>query len=195
MLEVVFNMFAGHFGVAAAVKSKAPELPVWSLLVSTQLLDIAFIPFYLAGLEYMEPIGEGGYANMMIYAFYTHSLVGALLLSLLFGILGAKFWGKKSGVIIGAVIFSHWILDLLVHRPDIPIFPGNAGNFPLLGLGLWQSVPASILVEFLLIAIGSFLYFKYALKSSGPEHRVKGIVAGCVMTVFLFLSLGFDAFL
>ncbi|MDX8044619.1 permease [Gracilibacillus sp. S3-1-1] len=188
-------MFAGHFGVAAAVKSKAPKLPLWSLLVSTQLLDIFYILFDLAGLEYMEPIGEGGYASMMIYAFYTHSLVGALILSLLFGFISFKLWDKKSGVIIGAVIFSHWVLDLIVHRPDIAILPGNVGDFPLLGLGLWQSVPASILVEFLLITIGSILYFQYAIKSSGPKHKVKGIVAGCVMTVFLFLSLGIDVFL
>ncbi|SFL71755.1 hypothetical protein SAMN04487943_103261 [Gracilibacillus orientalis] len=69
-------MFAGHFGVAAAVKSKNPELPLWSLLVSSQLIDIAFVPFNLAGMESMEPIGEGGYANMIIYALYTLSLVG-----------------------------------------------------------------------------------------------------------------------
>ena len=76
-------MFAGHFGVAAAVKSKTPELPLWSLIVSSQLLDIAYIPFSLAGIERMEPVGDGGYGNVMIYAFYSHSLVGALLLALL----------------------------------------------------------------------------------------------------------------
>ncbi|AZV44005.1 permease [Peribacillus asahii] len=187
-------MFAGHFGVAAAVKNKAPELPLWSLLVSTQLLDIAFVPFNLAGIESMEPIGEGGYAHMMIYAFYTHSFVGALLLTILAACLAGVFWGKKSGTIIGAVVFSHWILDLIVHRPDLPILPGNAGNLPLLGFGLWESVPLSILIEFLLIAVGSFFYFKHALQSSGPERRGKGIAAGFIMTVFLFLSLAIDVF-
>ncbi|MFC4402484.1 permease [Gracilibacillus xinjiangensis] len=186
-------MFAGHFGVAAAVRSKAPELPVWSLLVGTQLLDLIFIPFNLAGLETIEPIGEGGYAQIMVYAFYTHSLVGALILSLIAGLLAARFWGERSGGIIGAVVFSHWILDLIVHRPDLPILPGNAGDLPLLGFGLWQSVSGSILVEFLLIAIGAFLYFKYALQSSGPDRRAKGIAAGTMMTVFLILSISIDA--
>jgi hypothetical protein len=188
-------MFAGHFGVAAVVKSKTPELPLWTLLVSTQLLDILFVPFSLAGIEYMEPIGEGGYGNMMIYAFYTHSLVGALLLSILAGGISRKFWGKKSGMIIGAVAFSHWILDVIVHRPDMPILPGNVGQLPLLGLGLWESVSMSLFLEFLLIAVGCFFYFRYAVHSSGPVRRKKGFVEGCVMTLFLFFSLYIGAFL
>ena len=164
-------MFAGHFGVAAVVKSKTPELPLWTLLVSTQLIDILFVPFSLAQLEYMEPIGEGGYGKMMIYAFYTHSLVGALLLSILAGGLAWKIWGKKSGMIIGAITFSHWTLDVIVHRPDMPISPGNIGQLPPFGLGLWESVSASLFIEFLLIAVGSTFYFRYAIRSSGPAKK------------------------
>ncbi|WP_066399620.1 permease [Neobacillus mesonae] len=187
-------MFAGHFGIAAAVKSKTPELPLWSLLVSTQLLDIAFIPFNLAGMESIEPIGEGGYAKMMIYAFYSHSFIGAMLLSILAGFLAGGFWGKRSGVIIGAVAFSHWVLDLIVHRPDLPILPGNAGGLPLLGLGLWDYVFASILIELLFITTGSIFYFRHVLQSSDPTHKGKAIIAGCIMTVFLLLSLCIDVF-
>jgi membrane-bound metal-dependent hydrolase YbcI (DUF457 family) len=183
-------MFAGHFGVAATLKSKTPELPLWSLLVSSQLLDIAFIPFSLAGIEKIEPLGDGGYGNVMIYAFYTHSLVGALLLALFAAGLARKFWGKKSAMITGAVVFSHWILDLIVHRPDMPILPGNVGNLPLLGFGLWEFVPASILIEFLLIAAGSFFYFRYVLQKAASESRGKSITAGCAMTAFLLLSFG-----
>lgn len=187
-------MFAGHFGVAAAVKSKNPDLPLWSLLVSTQLLDIAFIAFNLAGMESIEPIGEGGYAKMMIYAFYSHSFVGAMLLSILAGFFAGGFWGKSSGVIIGAVAFSHWVLDLIVHRPDLPILPGNVGGLPLLGLGLWDSIFVSILIELLLITAGSIFYFRHVLQSSDPRRKGKAVVAGCVMTVFLLLSLGIDVF-
>jgi hypothetical protein len=183
-------MFAGHFGVAAAVKSKTPELPLWSLIVSSQLLDIAFIPFSLAGLERMEPLGDGGYGNVMIYAFYTHSLVGALLLSILAAGLARKFWGKQSAIITGAVVFSHWILDLIVHRPDMPILPGNIGDLPLLGFGLWEYVPASMLVEILLIAVGVFYYFRYVLQTATPESKGKRIATGLAMTAFLVLSFG-----
>ncbi|MDF2064851.1 hypothetical protein [Bacillus sp. Cr_A10] len=105
-------MFAGHFGISAAVKSKTPETPLWSLIVSTQLLDIVFIPFNLVGLENIESIGDGGYGNDMIYAFYTHSLVGSLILSVLAALLAKKLWGRKSGIITGAVVFSHGFLIL-----------------------------------------------------------------------------------
>jgi len=187
-------MFAGHFGVATAIKSKTPELPLWSLLVSTQLLDIAFIPFSLVGLEKMEPIGDGGYTKMVIYAFYSHSLVGALLLSILAASLASILWSKKASIIIGIVAFSHWILDLIVHRPDMPVLMGNTGDFPLLGFGLWESVSASILLEFLLIAVGAFCYFRYAIQTSSPNRTGKGIAVGFAMTGFLLLSFGIDIF-
>ena len=183
-------MFAGHFGVAAAVKSKTPELPLWSLIVSSQLLDIAYIPFSLAGIERMEPVGDGGLGNVMIYAFYSHSLVGALLLALLAAVLAGNFWGKNTAKITGAVVFSHWILDLIVHRPDMPILPGNIGNLPLLGFGLWQYAPASMFVEFLLIASGVFYYFRYVLKNGSPKSKGKKMAAGFAMTAFLLLSFG-----
>ena len=109
-------MFAGHFGVAAAVKSKTPELPLWSLIVSSQLLDIAFIPFSLAGIERMEPVGDGGYGNMMIYAFYTHSLVGASIT--------CPSCGRPCRKILGKEICDHYrccriqSLDSRPHRPS-----------------------------------------------------------------------------
>lgn len=187
-------MFAGHFGISAAVKSKTPETPLWSLIVGTQFLDIVFLLFNLVGLEYIEPIGEGGYGNVIIYAFYSHSLVGALILSLLAAFLAKMFWGKKSGIIIGAVVFSHWILDLIVHRPDLPILPGNIGNLPLLGLGLWENIPGSILIESILCAVGCFLYFGYALQKAGATHKRKGIIAGCAMASFLIFSMYFGIY-
>jgi hypothetical protein len=104
------------------------------------------------------------------------------------------FWGKKSGIIIGAVVFSHWILDLIVHRPDLPIIPGNIGNLPLLELGLWENIPGSILIESILCAVGCFLYFRYALQKAGATHKRKGIIAGCAMASFLIFSMYFGIY-
>jgi membrane-bound metal-dependent hydrolase YbcI (DUF457 family) len=64
----------------------------------------------------------------VIHADYTHSLLGALVLSALFGAVAGWRWDRRSGVLLGAVAFSHWVLDLIVHRPDLPILPGNAGG-------------------------------------------------------------------
>jgi membrane-bound metal-dependent hydrolase YbcI (DUF457 family) len=185
-------MFAGHFGLAAAVKAKSPEVPLWALMVSTQLLDIAFVPFLMAGVETMEPIGGGGYGEMIIHANYTHSLIGAMLLSLLAGLLARHFWGGKNGAVITAVAFSHWILDLVVHRSDMAILPGNLGDLPLIGLGLWEFPVMSTIVEALLIVIGTSMYFRHVLHIAALKGKVRAMLSGGTMGIVLVLSLASD---
>ncbi len=129
-------MVAGHFGFAAAVKAKAPSAPLWALMLATVWLDIVFVPLYAAGIESLQPIAGGGYGEVIIHADYTHSLLGAGVLALLFGLVAAVPWGRRVGMVLGAVVFSHWLLDLIVHRADLPILPGNAGELPRLGFGL-----------------------------------------------------------
>jgi len=133
-------MIAGHFGFAAIVKSREPRVPLWSLMLATVWLDIVFIPLFLAGIEKLEPAPglRGGYGQNIIYADYTHSLIGALVLSAAFGLMFGWRWGKRCVFVLGFVSFSHWLLDLVVHRHDMPVLPGNWGNLPRLGFGLWQ---------------------------------------------------------
>src|SRR5690606_14457529 len=110
-------------------------------------------------VESVEPVdGVGGYGHLIIHADYTHSLVGALILSAILGWLFGLRWGSRAAWIIGAVSFSHWILDLIVHRPDMPILPGNWGNLPLLGFGLWQWPGLVIAIEIVLLVGGTWLY-------------------------------------
>lgn len=181
-------MFAGHFGLAAAVKSKAPEVPLWALMLSTQLLDVIFVPFFLFGAETMETVAEG-YGGNIIHADYTHSLLGALLVSLIVGHLAKYLWGVRGGLIISAMIFSHWLLDLLVHRSDLPILPGNYGNLPLLGFGLWQSPIVSIVVEILIISIGFIMYASSIIPATKGKNRIWALTASVVMGILLFSSL------
>ncbi len=191
-------MFAGHFGLAAAVKARQPAVPLWALMVSTQLLDILFVPLVLMNIETIEPIGKGGYGEGIIHANYTHSLVGALIIAIVAGLLAWRAWGRKGGLTIAAVVFSHWLLDLLVHRADLPILPGNLGNLPLLGFGLWAFPVVSIVMEAILIVAGGVLYFSSALsraKETGAHRdgrRTWAIVAGTVMCLLLVLSLVTD---
>ena len=133
-------MIAGHFGFAAAVKSRETTTPLWALMLATVWLDIVFIPLFMAGIETVQKAGDaqGEYGALIIHADYTHSFVGMALLSALLGSIAALFWGKRSGIVIGLVSASHWLLDLLVHRADLPILPGNIGNLPTFGLGLWR---------------------------------------------------------
>jgi membrane-bound metal-dependent hydrolase YbcI (DUF457 family) len=144
----------------------------------------------------IEPIEtSGGYGNAIIHAEYTHSLIGALLLALVAGLAAAKAWGKREGITIGAVVFSHWLLDLLVHRADLPVLPGNAGGLPLMGLGLWATPAASAAVELVLIAAGFILYVQSLRnRSIHMRRRAKVWAASTVMGVLLTLSLVTDFF-
>jgi hypothetical protein len=118
--------------------------------LATVWLDIVFIPLFLMRIETLKPLPglQGGYGENVIYADYTHSLVGALILSAVFGLIFGVRWGNRCAIVLGVVSFSYWLLDLLVHRQDMPILPGNFGNLPRLGFGLWQIRTGSILVDF-----------------------------------------------
>jgi hypothetical protein len=87
-----------------------------------------FVPLFLMGIETLEPVAglSGGYGANIIHADYTHSLVGAEALSAVFGAAFAFRWGLRSGVVLALVSFSHWVLDLIVHRADMPLLPATS---------------------------------------------------------------------
>ncbi len=181
-------MITGHFGLAAGVKKIAPQLPLWSLLLATFWLDVIFIIFSLFGLESFEPINPAKpvYGEVIINAFYTHSLGGALLISLVTGWLASLRWKKEGGVVIGAVVLSHWFLDLLVHRPDIPILPANWGNFPLLGFGLWEFPVVSAIIELGLAVGGAYFYYRSTMELPRIQRK-RALTASLVTTVLLLV--------
>jgi hypothetical protein len=167
-------VIAGHFGFAAGVKGRAPSVPLWALVLASQWLEIIFVPLFATGLERMTPVGDakpGAYGGVLIYADYSHSLVGAAVLSLLFGGLAAIRYGQRSGTILGAVAFSHWLLDLLVHRGDMAILPANVGELPRLGFGLWRYPVASAGLELTLVVGGAALYWAAARRVAGNDAQ------------------------
>jgi membrane-bound metal-dependent hydrolase YbcI (DUF457 family) len=189
---------AGHFGLAAAVKSQVPSAPLWALMAATQWLDIFFVPLFLLGIETIDPVDPAhpnAYGASISHANYTHSLVGALVLSALAGLLAWAWWGKRIGTVIGAVAFSHWLLDLVVHRGDLPILPGNAGNLPLLGFGLWRLPTVAAFVELLIVLVGAYLYHRSATRlppaatEDSAEHRRRVLTASGVVSGLMLLSL------
>jgi len=201
-------MLAGHFGLAAVVKAREPQIPLWALMVSTQLLDIIFIVLYAVGVEKIVPVegSSGGYGQLIGRNFdYTHSLAGALILSLIAMVVAGIPWGRRNGLIIGAMVFSHWVLDLLVHRPDLAILPGNAGDLPRIGLGLWAIPWISIGMELVLILVGAYMYYHAAIRSAvkaerqeakagaaTPGFRQQALIAALVMLVALVGTLVAD---
>jgi hypothetical protein len=178
-------MIAGHFGFAAIVKSREPKVPLWSLMLATVWLDIVFIPLFVMKIETAKPVPGllGGYGENIIYADYTHSLLGALALSTVFALIFGPPWGKRCAIVLGLVSFSHWLLDLIVHRHDMPLLPGNLGHLPRLGFGLWQFKTASVLVELLLVILGAWCYWRAAsaVTTEAQRGRTRAIVAAALI--------------
>lgn len=189
-------MIAGHFGFAAAVKAKERQAPLWALMLASQWLDVIFVPLLAFGVEGLTPVPgtKGGYGEVIIHADYTHSVVGALALSAVLGLLSAARWGNRTGAVLGAVAFSHWALDLLVHRADMPILPGNLGGLPRLGLGLWQWPAVTAAVELALVLGGTYLYTRAAIDvvRAASGDRGKAIRVGAAALVVGLLTLGLN---
>jgi len=189
-------MIAGHFGFAAAVKSREPGTPLWGLMLATVWLDVVFVPLYLSGIETIELAEKAhtGYGAGIIYADYTHSLLGMIALSATLGALAGLLWGRRPGIVIGLVAASHWLLDLIVHRADLPILPGNIGDLPRLGLGLWRYPPVAFSIELALVLIGAWLYWRAAKRAVKIEGRggLAATTAASLIAVFGVLVLWLD---
>ena len=166
-------MIAGHFGFAALVKSRERRVPLWSLMLATAWLDILFVPLFLANIETLEtvPGTHGHYGTAIIHADLTHSLLGALVLSAVFGLLFLPRWGWRSAGVLAFVAFSHWLLDLPMHRADMPLLPMDFGHLPKMGFGLWRSPVASATLEAALVVAGAWFYWRAAAEVAAQAGR------------------------
>jgi membrane-bound metal-dependent hydrolase YbcI (DUF457 family) len=180
-------MIAGHFGFAALVKARERQVPLWALMLATVWLDVIFVPLFVTGVETIETVSgtKGGYGTGIIHADYTHSVPGALVIAGVFGLIAAIPWGRRCGIVLAAVVFSHWLLDLVVHRGDMAILPGNIGDLPKLGFGLWRFPTAAITSELVLVLAGAFFYWQAArsvVRAAGGTGRLRAdIAAGLVL--------------
>jgi membrane-bound metal-dependent hydrolase YbcI (DUF457 family) len=154
-------MFIGHFGVALAGKRFAPVVGLGTCFAAAQFADLLWPNLVLLGIERFE-IAPGATAvtplNFISYP-YSHSL---LSLAVIGAIIGGGYWfirraGMAPGITIAALVVSHWVLDAVTHRPDMPLTLTGSER---VGLGLWNSVPATVVVEALLFAGGLALYLR-----------------------------------
>ena len=151
-------MFIGHHGVAFAAKAVAPRANLGALFLATMWLDIMWPMFLLAGVEEVK-VTPGITAVTpfdFVYYPYSHSLLFAILWGLLVArvMLSITQDGWVSAV-CGFVVFSHWLLDLIVHRADLPIMPGADEKA---GFGLWNSWSGTLTAEFVTFGGGLALY-------------------------------------
>jgi len=152
-------MFLGHFGLGFAGKRAAPALSLGALFLAVGWADLLFFPLALLGIEHFR-IAPGATA-VTPFDFYdypiSHGLAGLAIWGLVLGS-GYFFFRKQrlAAVVFGFGIVSHWFLDALVHRPDMPILSGP----PYFGLGLWNSFPLTIAAEAAVFGLGLAVYLR-----------------------------------
>lgn len=130
-------MFVGHYASALAARAIEPRAPLWAYVLACQALDVVWGGLVLAGVEKVAVDHDlPGNALVLSHMPYTHGLPAAVFWSVVFGA-GLMLWLKlpqRVGVVLGLTVFSHWLLDFLVHRPDLPLL----WDQPKVGLGLWN---------------------------------------------------------
>ncbi|HEX4955715.1 MAG TPA: metal-dependent hydrolase [Thermoanaerobaculia bacterium] len=151
-------MFVGHFAVGLAAKRSAPALSLGTFFLAAQLVDLIWPLLVLAGVEHVRIAPGITRVTPLDFTHYpwTHSLLAAVFWgALLAGILVLAKRPRRAALLAGAVVVSHWLLDWLSHRPDLPLAPGGEGRY---GLELWASLPGTLAVELGLFAAGVVLY-------------------------------------
>jgi membrane-bound metal-dependent hydrolase YbcI (DUF457 family) len=176
-------MFIGHYAVGFASKRFAPKVSLGWFIVGASLLDLLFPLFVILGWEIARFVpAETPFLRISLDHYpWTHSLAMAVVWSLGFGWLcRAVTRDGKAAIVAGLAVFSHWVLDFVTHRPDMPLVPGGSAR---LGLGLWYSTVATLAVEGLIYAAGIWMY----ATATRARDRI-GTWAFWSLAVFLILS-------
>ena len=157
-------MFIAHAALALAAKPLAPRANLGVALAATYWLDLVWPVLVLLGIERVEvDPGNTAFTPLdFVHYPWTHSLAAALAWSALFAIACWKL-GGRAALAMGLLVFSHWALDALSHRPDLPLWPGSD---TMIGLGLWNSVAGTLLVESALFAGGVAIYLRHSAKAA-----------------------------
>ena len=176
-------MFVGHYAASFYLKSREPRIPLWALCLAVQLVDVAWGILVLLGIEKVAMVPGITKASPLdlIYVPYTHSLLASIGWALL------AFWAwfrfratgpgrMKAAVVVGLAVLSHWVADLLVHRPDLPIYDNTAK----VGLGLWNYPFASFPLEVLLLGAAMWAWHR---ASAGKSSKRNLLILWLVMTI------------
>ena len=183
-------MFLGHFAAGFAAKRAAPKVSLGVLIAAAGFLDLLWPLFLLLGWERVriEP-GDTAFTPLAFDSFpFSHSLLSALIWAVLCGML---YWAfrhdRHGGGIIAALVVSHWILDALSHRPDLPLTLTGPKR---VGIGLWNSVQATVIVEGAMFAFGAWLYATFTHAKDRVGRWAFAVYVGVLALLYLGNAIG-----
>ena len=176
-------MFIGHFGIAMAAKKAAPRTSLGTLILAAQFLDLLWPIFLLAGVEHAKVVP--GITKLSPLDFTDYPISHSLGMTVVWaGLVARIYYGvrryARGAWVIAVLLLSHWLLDFVVHRPDLPLLPGGAIR---VGLGLWNHWAAAVLVEVLVFGGGAWIYVRTTRASDNI-----GQYAFAALAAFLFLG-------
>jgi hypothetical protein len=174
-------VFVGHYGPSFAIKALRPAIPLWVLFIAVQFVDVAWAVLVLLGVEKVRIVPGITASNPLdlYYMPYTHSLIAAIVWSIVVGVLVRPVPGirpRSLAVWVGIAVFSHWVLDFLVHHPDLPLYD----DAMKVGLGLWNYPAIALSLEAVLLFGGMILYLR-ATKPINALGRLGFPIFGVVM--------------
>jgi hypothetical protein len=186
-------MFIGHYGVSFAAKPTQKALPLWLLFIAVQWLDVVWSCFVMLGIEKVRivPGFTGGSPLDLYYMPYSHGLAGALALSFAFGGAATLFVRTRkiaAFAIATATAFSHWLLDLVVHVPDLPLL----GDSMKVGFGLWRYPAVSLPLELATLLFGALLYARYVPSKSRFGDTALWIFVSAMTIAEFYAAFGPD---
>jgi hypothetical protein len=174
-------MFIGHFGVALAAKRFAPHTSLGTLFFGAEFADLLWPILLLLGVEHVRI--TPGITRMQPFDFYDYPVSHSLLTTAFWAaVVGIVYYARRrywqGALSLGALVLSHWILDFIMHRPDLPVWP----NGPKVGLGLWNSWALGVALEVLTFGIGLILY----VTSTSAKDRVGQYAFWSLMILLFF---------
>ena len=182
-------MFLGHYAVAIGAKKVAPTTSLGALLAAAAFLDLVWPVLVLAGVERVAVAPGTTAFTPLDFEHYpiSHSLVMSVVWGAAFGAVYYLFRRDRRGAaVLAALVVSHWLLDAVVHRPDLPLTLGGDAR---IGLGLWNSIPGTLAVELAMFAAGVWVY----VRSTRASDRIGG-VGLAVFVLFLLVIYAGAAF-
>jgi membrane-bound metal-dependent hydrolase YbcI (DUF457 family) len=182
-------MFIGHFALGFAARKAAPRGSLPAYVAAAQLPDLMWPVLVLAGVEGVSVVpGDTAFTPLRFDSYpVSHSLALDVVWGLLFA---AVVWrstrSARAAWISAALVVSHWVLDFISHRPDMPLWPGGSRY----GLGLWNSVPATLITESVLFAIGVGMYVRATTARDGLGRHGLTSLVGLLVAAYLGAAFG-----
>lgn len=189
-------MFVGHYSAALAAKAAEPRGPLWAYVAAAQLIDIGWGALVMAGVEKVRIDESLPGSNLDLHHMpWTHSLPAAALWALAAVVLGRWLlkWPMRVAVMVGLVVFSHWLLDFLVHRPDLLIWPGGEK----VGLSWWNYPVPEQALEIGLLGLAGMAWTWTRAKAGRSLTPCLAFVAALIglQTLVMFLPPQADSFM